>query len=216
MKKQVLASLLLLSALSRADVVIEQKMESGFVNGNITMKIKGDNARMDMPAGPAGNVTVLMDMATGQMSTLMHAQKMAMKMDMKTVKKQAEAQAKVSGIDPSKIEKPKATGQAEKIGEWNTEVYEANFSGTTAKLWVAKDFPNYKAIMEQMNKFSAAAGNAGFDPSKFDLNGMVVKTEMNTPAGKVTTTLVSAKEAPVEATDFAMPAGYKEMTMPGQ
>ena len=214
--KKVLASLLLLSAWSRADIVIEQKMESGFVNGNMVMKIKGDRARMDMPAGPAGNITVLMNTTSGEMSTLMHAQKMAMKMNLASAKKQAEAQAKQAGIDPNNIEKPKSTGQKEKVGEWDTEVFEGNLGGSAAKFWVAKDFPNYKTIMEQMNKLSAATGSAGFDPSKFDLGGMLVKSEMNTPAGKVTTTLVSAKEEAVADTEFAMPTGYKEMAVPGQ
>lgn len=216
MKKQVLASLLLLSAWSRADLVIEQKMESGFVNGNMVMKIKGDQARMDMPAGPAGNVTVLMNVASGEMSTLMHAQKMAMKMNLAAAKKQAEAQAKQAGVDPAKIEKPKSTGQKEKVGEWDAEVFEGNMGGSAAKFWVAKDFPNYKSIQDQMTKLSNATGSAGFDPSKFDLGGMVVKSEVSTPAGKVTTTLVRAKEEPVAETEFAMPKDYKEMTVPGQ
>lgn len=216
MKKQVLASLLLLSAWSRADLVIEQKMESGFVNGNMVMKIKGDQARMDMPAGPAGNVTVLMNVASGEMSTLMHAQKMAMKMNLAAAKKQAEAQAKQAGVDPAKIEKPKSTGQKEKVGEWDAEVFEGNMGGSAAKFWVAKDFPNYKSIQDQMTKLSNATGSAGFDPAKFDMGGMVVKSEVSTPAGKVTTTLVRAKEEPVAETEFAMPKDYKEMTVPGQ
>lgn len=214
--KLVLASLLLITALSRADIVIEQKMESGFVNGNMVMKIKGDQARMDMPAGPAGDITVLMNTKSGEMATYMHAQKMTMKMNLAAAKKQAEQQAKLAGIDPANIEKPKATGQTEKVGDWNAEIFEGTIGGSTAKFWVAKDFPNHKTIMDQMNKLSAATGSAGFDPSKFDLGGMVVKSEMNTPAGKVTTTLVRAEEKNVDAADFTGPTGYQEMKLPGQ
>ena len=214
--KLVLASLLLLTVWSRADIVIEQKMESGFVNGNMIMKIKGDQARMDMPAGPAGDITVLMNTKTGEMATLMHGQKMAMKMNLAAAKKQAEEQAKLAGIDPNKIEKPTATGEKEKIGEWDAEIYKGNIGGSAATFWVSKSFPNHKVIMDQMNKLSAATGSAGFDPSKFDLGGMVVKSEMNTPAGKVTTTLVRAKEEPVNDSDFQMPTGYQEMKLPGQ
>lgn len=214
--KPVLASLLILTAWSHADLVIEQKMESGFVNGNMTMKIKGDQARMDMPAGPAGEITVLMNTKTGEMSTLMHAQKMAMKMNLDAAKKLAEGQAKQAGIDPNNIEKPKATGKKEKVGAWDAEIYEGNLGGSAAKFWVAKDFPNHKSIMDQMNKLSAATGSAGFDPTKFDLGGMVVKSEMNTPAGKVTSTLVKASEEAVDVSVFQMPTGYQEMKMPGQ
>ena len=80
------------------------------INGNVTMKLKGDHARMDMPNPLGGNVTTLMDFKSGDMVTLMHAQKMAMKMNMNEVKKQQEAGQKALGIDPSKMEKPKSTG----------------------------------------------------------------------------------------------------------
>ena len=165
--KHILTSLIIATAFASADVVIEQKMESAFMNGNMIMKLKGDQARMDMPAGPAGAMTVLVDSKGGTMTTLMHGQKMAMKMNLAETKKAAEAAQKATGIDPSKMEKPKATGQKEKIGEWDAEVYEFEAgAGNKGKLWVAKDFPNYKAISDQMNKLSSLTGGAGYDPSK--------------------------------------------------
>lgn len=214
--KKALALLLLMTAWSHADLVIEQKMESAFMNGNMTMKIKGENARIDMPGGPVGEMSVVMDLKGGQMTTLIHSQKMAMKANLEAAKKQAEAASKATGLDPSKIEKPKSTGKTEKVGEWDTEIFETTTGGTPIKMWVAKDFPNYKAISDQMNKLSAATGGGAFDASKFDLGGMVVKTEMTTPAGKVSTTLVSAKETPVDDAVFKLPEGYKEMALPGQ
>ena len=45
---------------------------------------------------------------------------------------------------------------------------------------------------------------------------MVVKTEMNTAIGKMTMTLISAKEEPVADSEFVVPQGYTEMAMPGQ
>src|SRR5437660_591554 len=111
------APLLLAAAFARADIVIEQKMESAIINGNVTMKVKGDNARMDMPSPLGGNVTTLMNFKTGDMVTLMHQQKMAMKMNLADVKKQQEAGQKALGVDPSKIEKPKSTGAKEKVGD---------------------------------------------------------------------------------------------------
>ncbi len=218
MKKLLHFSLLLLMAVGvRADLVIEQKMESQLMNGSMIMKIKGDQARMDMPSPVGGKISVIMDMKSGEMATLMHEQKMAMKMNLGDAKKAAEDQQKASGIDLTKIEKPKATGVSEKVGDWNCEVYEGNFGGMAAKMWVAKDFPNYKTIMEQMNRInSAASAGMGFDPSKFDLGGMTVKTEMSTPVGKMTTTLVKATEEAVADTEFKVPAGYNEMKMPGK
>ena len=208
------ATLLFTAALAHADLVVEQKMESSFMNGNMVMKVKGERARMDVPS-PVGQTTVLMDMKTGDMTTLMHAQKMAMKMNMSDAKKAAEAQQKATGIDFTKMA-PKATGSKEKVGEWNCDIYEMDMgNGMSSKMWVAKDYPNYKSIMEQMNKINAAASaGMGMDPSKFDLGGMTVKTEVTTPLGKVVSTLVSAKEEAVADSEFVVPAGYNEMKMP--
>ena len=206
-------ALFLAAAFARADLTIEQKMESAVLNGNMTMKIKGDNARMDMPSPVGGNVTVIMDMKSGDMTTLMHAQKMAMKMNLSDAKKQAEAAQKLAGIDPAKVEKPKATGTKEKVGEWDTEVYEFNMGGTTGKIWVAKDFPDAQAIKDQMSKLNNAA-SAGFDPSKMDVPGMTVKTQITTPVGAMTTTLIKVSQDPVPDTEFVLPPGYTEMKMP--
>jgi len=215
MKKLLLGALLFISAtFVRADLVIEQKMESSFMNGSMIMKVKGERARMDVPS-PVGQTTVLMDMKSGEMTTLMHAQKMAMKMNMAQAKAAAEAQQKNSGVDFTKMA-PKATGEKGKVGEWDCEIYQMDMgNGMSSKMWVAKSYPNYKAIMEQMNKINnAASAGMGMDPSKFDLGGMTVKTEVTTPLGKVVSTLVSAKEQAVDDSEFAVPAGYNEMKMP--
>ncbi len=206
--------LIFAAAFARADIIIEQKMESAIINGNVTMKVKGDQARMDMPSPLGGNVTTLMNFKTGDMVTLMHQQKMAMKMNLSDVKKQQEAGQKALGVDPTKIEKPKSTGQKEKVGDYDTEIFEMNQGSLQAKMWIAKDFPNAQAIKDQMMKLSSSMGGAGFDPSKVDVPGMVVKSEVSTPVGKMTITLVKAKEEAVDEAEFKQPEGYQEMKMP--
>jgi len=209
-----LAPLFFAVAFAHADIVIEQKMESAVINGNVTMKVKGDNARMDMPSPLGGNVTTLMNFKSGDMVTLMHQQKMAMKMNLSDVKKQQEAGQKALGMDPSKIEKPKSTGAKEKVGDYDTEIFEMNQGSLQAKLWIAKDFPNAQSIKDQMMKLNSAMGGGGIDPSKLDVPGMVVKSEVSTPVGKMTITLVKAKEEPVDEKEFVKPEGYQEMQMP--
>ena len=199
-----LAPLFLAVVFARADVTIVQKMESAMINGEVTMKLKGDRARMDMPSPLGGNVMI----------TLLHQQKMAMKLNLADVKKQQEAGQKALGVDSSKIEKPKATGKTEKVGDFDTEIFEMNQGTLQAKLWIAKSFPNAQAIKDQMMKLSSAMGGAGFDPSKVDVPGMVVKSEVTTPVGKMTITLVRAKEEPVDEKEFDKPEGYQEMQMP--
>ena len=209
-----IAPLFVAVALSRADIIIEQKMESAMINGNVTMKLKGDQARMDMPSPLGGNVTTLMNFKSGEMVTLMHQQKLAMKMNLADIKKQQEAGQKALGVDPSKMEKPKGTGQKEKVGEYETEIFEMNQDKLQAKLWIAKDFPNAQSIKDQMAKLTSSMGGAGFDPAKLDVPGMVVKSEVSTSAGKMTITLLKAKEEAVDEKEFVKPEGYQEMQMP--
>ena len=209
-----IAPLILTAAFAHADIIIEQKMESAMINGNMTTKIKGDHARMDMPSPLGGNVTTLMDFKSGDMVTLMHQQKIAMKMNMNDVKKQQEAGQKALGMDPSKMEKPKTTGEVENVGEYKTEIFEMNQGEMKSRIWIAKDFPNAQSIKDQMAKMTASMAGAGFDPSKLDIPGMVVKTEVNTPAGKMVVTLVKATEEAVDEKEFKQPDGYQEMKMP--
>jgi hypothetical protein len=190
---------------AHADVVIEQKLESAMMNGNMVMKIKGDQARIDMPS-PAGQATAIMNIKTGDMTTLMHTQKIAMKMN---IKAQLEAQKPTAAAN---TEKPKAIG-TEKVGEWTADVYEFNAGGVTGKIWAAKDFPNAQALRDELKKISAASAS-GFDPNTLDVPGMIVKWHMTTPAGPVTFTLVKATQEPVADSEFAIPAGYNEMKMP--
>jgi hypothetical protein len=45
---------------------------------------------------------------------------------------------------------------------------------------------------------------------------MPVKTEIESPAGKVTVTITKAVEQAVEAKEFEIPADYQKMDMPAQ
>lgn len=210
------APLVLAVSFARADVIIEQKMESAVINGNVVMKIKGDQARMDMPSPLGGKVTTLLDFKAGDMTTFIEiqGQKKAMKMNMAALKKQQESTQKAMGVDPAKIEKPKTTGKTEKIGEYDTEIFEMNQGGVQAKVWMAKDFPNAKSIKDQMSKLTSSMGGVGFDSSKFDLPGMAVKTEVTMPLGKMTVTLVKASEQAVEESEFKRPEGYEDFELP--
>ncbi len=214
MKKFIALTPLLLAAfIARADVTIEQKIESSIINGTSVTKIKGDMMRIESPA-PAGlgSMATIVDLGKGKATTLMAAQKMAMQMDLSAAKQAAEAAA--GGQGGAKITPPKSTGQKEKVGEWMADVYELASPAGTMKIWVARDFPNAAAIKEQMNKLSKAAVGSSTDLSQFDLPGMVVKTEITSPQMKMTSTLVSVKEGPVADSEFTVPTGYNVISAP--
>ncbi len=196
--------------LSRADVTVVQTLDSAMMKGEMVMKVKGDKARTDMPAGMMGNMTVLMDVKAGESITLMHGPKMMLRM--KTGDAMAAAEA---AVDAAKIEKPKATGQKEKVGVWDTEVFEAETGMGPARMWVAKDFPNYAAVQKELKRISEATTKGKtFDPSNFDMGGMVVKSEMSSPVGKIISTLVRVETKNLDAKEFEVPQGYTEQKMP--
>jgi hypothetical protein len=195
---------------SRADVTVVQTLDSAMMKGEMVMKVKGDKARTDMPAGMMGNMTVLMDVKAGESITLMHGPKMMLRM--KTGDAMAAAAA---AVDAAKIEKPKATGQKEKVGVWDTEVFEAETGMGPARMWVAKDFPNYAAVQKELKRISEATTKGRtFDPSNFDMGGMVVKSEMSSPVGKIISTLVRVETKNLDAKEFEVPQGYTEQKMP--
>jgi peroxiredoxin len=201
---------------ARADFIIKQKVESAMQNGDMTMQIKGDKIRVDVSAAPVGDMSTIMDLSTGDSVVLMHKQKIAMKVSGAQMKQMMEAMKNQQG--DSAATKPQDTGKTEKVGDYDAEIYTwSNANGVSATIWVAKDFPNYAKINEQLRKLneSVAAGMAkGMGPDPKSLPGMAVKTVAEVLGQKVTTTLVSVKEEPIDASVFEMPKDYHEMTQP--
>jgi thiol-disulfide isomerase/thioredoxin len=221
--KQIFISLALVFAVGTAcaDFVIKQKVESPMMSGEVTMQIKGDKVRTDVPFGlmGMGSMSTIADLNTGDTVMLMHKHKAAAKISgaqlkeqMAAVKKQVE-KAAVAGAA-----KPQATGKTEKVGDYNSEIYTwASTNGMKMTLWVAKDFPNYKQIQEQLKKLSELSPfgmGKSMGPDENTLPGMVVKREMESLGQKITTTLISAKEEPVDLAVFEVPKDYTDMTQP--
>jgi hypothetical protein len=213
MKAAVIGLIALLAgvAIGQADLVIVQKVEGGGQSGDQTIKIKGDKARSDL----AQAVSMITDGATGEMTTLMHTGKTFLKVSAAQTKAMLEQLQKLrpSG-EPPKLQ---PTGKKEKIGEYECEIFTTNLGGLTVTYWLAKDFPNYQAVLAQLEKFQAGAISAmgkGLMPELKDFPGMMMKTEIDISGKKTTTTLVSAKEENVDPAVFNIPAGYKEVTSP--
>jgi len=201
--------LLLAATHARADWVLVQKTDAEGKETVVTTKIKGEQARVDM-----GDKMSAILGAEG-MVMMMHAQKMMMKMDLATLKASLEKTGKGPGGQAAA--KPAATGQKEKVGEWEAEIYTWEGMLGKGRFWVAKDFPKHAEISAISDKLGKVMGGAvsGISPQASDFDGMVVKSEMTMMGKSVTTLLVSAKEETLNANEFVPPAGYEEMKMPG-
>jgi len=186
-----------------------QKTDAGGQAIEVTTKIKGDLARVDQ----GDKMTVIVG-AEG-MTMLMHAQKMLMKMDVATMKAAMDMAGKVMPGQQAAA-KPVATGQKEKVGEWDTEIFTWEGQMGKGRFWVAKDFPKYQEINAISDKLGKVVGKAmsGLAPQASDFDGMVVKSEVTMMGKSVNSQLVSAKEETLDDKEFVPPTDYNEMKMP--
>ncbi len=216
MKRQLLAAaaLLVSTALLRADLVVTQKVEGAGQNGDVTMKIKGDKIRADLPRG----VSSITDASTGEVITLMHSQKTYLRIPAERAKEMMERMQKLAGGngggEPPKLQ---PTGKKEKVGEWDTEVFTTKIGGMQLTYWIAKDYPDYERLLESMTKIQQGGmgtlgKNLGPDPKEFQ--GMPVKTEMSLNGKKITSTISSIEEKPVDDKIFELPKDYREIELP--
>ncbi len=211
--KIVARSLLLLvcaATFARADWALVQKVTADGQDKSVTTKIKGEQARVDV----GSEMSLILDAAG--MTMMMHAQKMMMKADPATLKALTDAAAKMAGPADAPKAKPVATGQKEKVGEWETEIFTWEGSLGKGRFWVTKSIPKYAELNAITDKLGKAMGNAvaGAAPQSSDFDGMVVKSEVVMMGKTITTLLESVKEQDVDAKEFAPQPGYTEMKMP--
>jgi len=215
MKKLAAVLFLIASLNARADLLIVENMQVGGQGQDMTMKIKGDKARVDVGNG---QISTILDIQTGDMVTLIHTQKMFMKVSGAKAKELIEQMKKAQGNNTDPVEPPKIadSGKKEKVGDYNTEIYTAEMQGAKFKFWVTKDIPDYVSIQAQMKKLQGLQekfGQKAPDTSKID--GIPVKTETTMANGQVLTmTLTLIKNQPVDDTDLVPPPDYHEMQMP--
>lgn len=212
MKTLLLSSLLSLglTAAGRADWTIEQKMTTNADKPTImTIMVKDSKARMDQ----GKQLSVLMDGATQEMITLMHEEKMIMRVNSKGLQGLMGLAGQLLDKNNSK---PQATGQKETIAGHECEIYDWKGGKIKGRFWVAKDFPNAKAIASMLEKLASNMANPimSMGPKPSDFPGLMICSEIETLGQKVRTEWVSVKEAPLDDKLFVAPEGYEEFKMP--
>jgi hypothetical protein len=210
------AAVLTLITTASADWIIDAKIESPQMTSGMVMKIKGDKIRADITSGPAGPLSSIIDSATGESITLLHAQKMAMKSTGDQVKQAVEMAKKFAGgpSGPSTV-KPKPTGQKEKVGDYECEIWTWAEGNLSTRYWISSNHPQaavLKDLEKKMRKTALGASQIG--PDTTELAGVPLKTESDSNGSKTTMSINSVKEAAVEAKDFETPADYQSMAMP--
>ncbi|MCE9610895.1 MAG: DUF4412 domain-containing protein [Chthoniobacter sp.] len=210
--KTLLVALLLASTAAHADLVIVQKVDAGAQSGEQTIRIKGDRARTDLTP----EISMLSNAATGDSITLMHASRTFLKVSAADAKKMLE---KLQKRRPADAPPPvlTATGKKEKIGRLECELFTTNFGGMAVSYWIAKSYPNFPAVLAQMEKLQAGSVSAmgrGLMPALKDFPGLPIRTELELGGQKITTVLLSVREEDVNPASFEIPPGYTEVTAP--
>jgi hypothetical protein len=202
-------------ATASADWVIESKIESPQVTSATTTKVKGDKLRVDIADSPAGAMSSIVDTKTGDSIQLLHGQKMAMKTSGAALKQVMDAAKQKAGIKEGASTDVKPTGQSEKVGDIDCDIYTWTDGTNTSKIWVAKNHPQaeaLKAFAKQMR--SGVFSGMQMGPDTTNLPGPAIKTETTVQGTKVTSTITGIKEQKVDDKEFEVPAGYQTMALP--
>ena len=210
-----LAALCLASGVVRADLVIVQQIDGMGQSGQMTMKIGPEKIRTDM--SPA--VSMLTDIKTGDVTTIMHAQKAYMIVPAATSKAMADEMRKLIQMTgaPTTPGTLVATGSTEKINGYTATIYSYNSGFIKGTYWVSNQFPNWQAVTGALNEFQKgglADMTKAFAPDLSTLPGAPVKTEMEINGQKMVTQLLSATDQKVDPADYQVPAAYTQMTLP--
>ena len=205
------------AAVARADLVIQQQITIITNNSVATIKVKGAKVRLDLNVGQPQAISLITDLKTGDTITLMHNQKMFVKTSGSAMKQTHPAGNGVTANTGPKPPVPRATGQTQKVGSYDTELYKwSNSRGITGTAWVARNFPDYARIQADLTVLDKSPGSADNDmnPALSALPGMLVRSQVTGSGQTITVALISAKEEPVDASLFQVPANYKELPQP--
>jgi hypothetical protein len=198
---------------ARADLTIVQSVDGVGQVQHITMKVKGDKARVEI----GSQLTTIIDSKTGTVINLMNEKKVAMTIPGDKAKAMAEMAKSFVKQEAPAQPAPKATGKKETINGYETQEYVSDSPKFHASYWVAPTYPDYANILQQMTvlqKGAFAEITKGM-PDYHALPGMPLRTHVKTSDEReITSTIESISVSPLPDADFAVPAGYSEMKMP--
>jgi len=197
----------------RADLTIVQKVEGSGQAGEMTVKIKGDKARID----GSPNVTTIIDGKTGEMTNLMNDRKAVVRISAEKMKAAAEMIGKFNTKnEPAAKGKLTPTGKKEMIGGYETEQYIYESPNVKATYWVAPKYPDGAAILKQLQSLNPdmwKTNNLGL-PDYREFPGLPIKTTMTMGENEITTTLVAIKQDPLNDAEFSVPKDFREIKLP--
>ncbi len=198
---------------ARGDLTIVQKVEGAGPLAEMTIKIKGDKARIES----SPQVTTIIDSKTGDMLNLMNDKKKYLRISGEKAKAVAEMATRFGG-DKKSAEKPKLvpTGKKQTINGYEAEEYTCQTPQFKASYWIALSYPDSAGIVKQLQAMTPAAWSGAVNsmPDYRDFPGLPIRTNISMNGQNITSTVSAVKQDALPETQFSVPPGYEEMKMP--
>ena len=195
---------------------------------NMTIRVKGDKARID--ASP--QVTAIFDGRTGELINLLNDQKTIVRISPEKMRAIADMLNKFSS-NKAGADKPRLTptGQREMINGYDTEQYTYEGPDFKATYWIAPKYPNGGAVLAQLQSIKSELWDAANTkmPDFRDFPGLPIRMRMivdkenhasehgASDSGhltEITTTVTGVSLDPIAASQFTVPPGFKETSLP--
>lgn len=204
---------LALLATARADLTIVQNVEGAGPLHEITIKIKGDKARVEV----SPQMTTIVDTKSGEVTNILRDKKTVMRIPGEKAKALAEVAKSFVKEETPNQPAPKPTGKTQTINGYETSEYVSDSPKFHATYWVATNYPDYQKILQQMDVLRQGVFQAisrGM-PDYRELPGFPLRTVVKVgDQPEITSTIESVNLAPLPDSDFTPPAGYSEMKLP--
>lgn len=199
---------------ARGDLTIVQKVEGSGSVKQITTKLKGDKARVEV--SPA--VTTIIDNKSGEMLTLMNTKRKFLRISADKSKAIAELASKYAGDTSAPAERSKltSTGQKEMINGYECEEYVRESASVKESYWIALKYPDSAAIVKQLQAVIPAAWNE-IAKGMFDFRdfpGLPLRTIIKTDGKEITSVITSIKQDLLSDTEFFVPKDFQELKVP--
>jgi len=203
-----------LSVTARGDLTIVQKIEGSGSVSQITTKLKGDKARLEV----SPEVTTIVDNKSGEMLNLMNSKKKFLRISADKSKAIAELASKYARDPAGAAEKSKLTptGKKEMINGYEAEEYVRESPSLKESYWIALKYPDSAAIVKQLQAIIPTAWN---DIAKGmldyrDFPGLPLRTIVKTGGKEIISTVTSIKQDPLSDAEFSVPKDFQELKVP--
>jgi hypothetical protein len=203
-----------LSVTARGDLTIVQKVEGSGALKQITMKLKGDKARVEV----SPKITTIMESKGGDILTLMNTEKKFVRISAEKSKAIAELASKYAKNPSAPAEKSKltATGRKETINGYETDEYVRESPSVKESYWIALTYPDSAAIVKQLQAITPTAWNE-IAKGMLDFNdfpGLPLRTIIKTERKEIVSTIISIKQDLLSDMEFAVPRDFQEVKVP--